>query len=979
METSPQPAPSAAPPGLAPREVLIALVAALVVFAWPVRGGLFDPDRVVFGVDTATSQLPWSAAIAADGAPDEVARPRNPSISDQGVVFYPFYLWVARSWLAGDVPAWNPDLYAGVPGIANPQSGALDPQVAPLVLLYKLGGRAAFDWGLSCMAWLRLAAAGLGAYLLARVLGLRRAPAALSGVAFGLSGYVVLWLNFSLGHVTPLLPWVLLGLERIRGPRPGLAMAGTSLALTAAVLGGHPETAFYVGAVAGVWALALLVEDRRAGLFGLLALALGTLAAAASLLPFVEYLELSGAKAIRDTMLAAGGLDLTALGGVLVLFGVGAWFARVQAAESGDKSGLGRHGVLGGVGFALAVGGMALVLRQRGLAPTAPLVLLPDLFGAPGSVGYRGEGSYSEVASGWIALLALGLALAAALSPTGVLRRRRLIAPAAAVALLLSIETPGVLDAYRQIPLIGLGATERLAAVGALMLALLAGEAVQAAPRAARLAAALTLALLGAGTLFDRDAAALPPELLPVVQEDELFGLTLAPPEELSEDNLRIEGWLHPSVPVHAGTVRVQKLDAVGRPIGTSCFSTPIELLAEPSEAARRLAPERVVAAPDGATFFRGSWLVFSRLDEGVWRFALDFMTEESGETPVATRVVAVSRVEHPRRTQTSTLALGVLALALLALLPVRPGLPWQLAALALVLAQGSLFARGINPAIPRAESFPETRTEAILAEILGPYRFFSERYVLPPDTGLVRGLAALDGYDGLDIASYNGYRSFCLPPGANALLGWNARNVLLESGAFRLLGVGALAMRDPLDHPGWELVAGPGQEREAETWIYRARDPLPRAFCVPAVVSFDELGALVLAGGWDPLQVACLGDGWRPGQPFTRSEVSVPEWTNNTVRLTAELDGDGLLVLTEQDFPGWEVTVNGEPREIATADAIFRGVKLEAGRHEVVFRYRPRTLRVGAAVSAAALLAIGVCFALGLRRRVHPGGPASA
>ena len=35
--------------------------------------------------------------------------------------------------------------------------------------------------------------------------------------------------------------------------------------------------------------------------------------------------------------------------------------------------------------------------------------------------------------------------------------------------------------------------------------------------------------------------------------------------------------------------------------------------------------------------------------------------------------------------------------------------------------------------------------------------------------------------------------------------------------------------------------------------------------------------------------------------------------WTNNTVRLQAELDGDGLLVLTDQAFPGWEVFVDGE------------------------------------------------------------------
>ena len=957
------------PRPLGRREPWIALVLALAVFAVPVAGGLFQPDRVAFGVDTASSQLPWSAVVP------EVAeaRPRNPALADQGQVFYPYYLWVARSWLAGDVPAWNPDVYAGAPGIANPQSGALDPQVAPLVALYALGGRGAFDWGLTLLAWWRLAAAGLGAYLLARALGLLRGPSALAGLAFGLSGYVVLWLNFSLGHVAPLLPWVLLGLERIRGPRPWLAIAGTALAMALAILGGHPETAFYVGALAGVWALVRLREERRAGLLGLLALALGTTLAAASLIPFVEYLSLSGAKSIRDAALAPSGVDLVALGAVVLGAGLALWCGRVQDAAAGPER-LSRHGLLAGLGFALALGGLILHLGQRGLAPHAAVLVLPGLFGTPGDGGYRGEGVYPEVASGWMALAVLGLALAAALSPRGPLRHRRWITPAAVISLLLCLEAPGVLDLYRHLPLVGLGATARLGSVSALLLALLAAEALQSAPRAARATAALTLALLGGGALLDGGpppAEGLGPAQ---VQEDELFGLTLVPPAELSAETLRLEGWLHPDLAVEGGAVTAQKLDRAGRPIATSCFTTPIEFLTEPSSDARARAPGKLALAPPGARHFRATWLVFNKLDEGTWRFALDLFGPASSTVPVATRVVAHSAVRHARGVGWGFGLLALGSLVLLVLLPAVPGRPWQVAVLVLAALQGYAFARGQNPLVPRAESFPETRTEAILAEILGPHRFFSDRFVLPPNTGLVRGLRGLDGYDGMDVATYNGFRFLALPPGANGLLAWNARGVNLDSPAFRLFGVGALVMASPFEHPDWELVAAPGPppgvEREAETWIYRALDPLPRAFCVPAVVDFDALADLFEAGTWDPLAVACLAEDWRPTRPFTTATVSDPEWSNNSVRLRAELDGEGLLVLTEQSFPGWTVTVDGEPRELLTADAIFRAVALGPGEHEVVFRYRPWSLRAGLALSAAAALVLGAFLILGLRVR---------
>ena len=83
----------AGPRGLGWREGLIALLAALLLAAWPVRRALLDPDRVLFAVDTASVQLPWSAHLPSDHARSA----RNPDLADQGVCFYPFYRWVVRS------------------------------------------------------------------------------------------------------------------------------------------------------------------------------------------------------------------------------------------------------------------------------------------------------------------------------------------------------------------------------------------------------------------------------------------------------------------------------------------------------------------------------------------------------------------------------------------------------------------------------------------------------------------------------------------------------------------------------------------------------------------------------------------------------------------------------------------------------------------------------------------------------------------
>ena len=66
------------------------------------------------------------------------------------------------------------------------------------------------------------------------------------------------------------------------------------------------------------------------------------------------------------------------------------------------------------------------------------------------------------------------------------------------------------------------------------------------------------------------------------------------------------------------------------------------------------------------------------------------------------------------------------------------------------------------------------------------------------------------------------------------------------------------------------------------------------------------------------------------------------------------------ILVLADAYYPGWVVTVNGEPGDILRADYLLRGVYLPAGVHEVIFRYRPASFRWGIALSA-----IGVALAV--------------
>jgi hypothetical protein len=968
-----------APPGYAEspsaprvgrREGWVAALLALLIAVCVIGRPLFDTERVLAAVDTATQHLPWSATLA----PSDVARPRNPALSDQGLVFYPYYRWVSRSWNAGDPPSWNSYSYAGVPGYGNPQSGAFDPQVALLALFERWGGERAMDWGWALLATLRLAFAGLGAYVLARELGLQRAGAALAGLSFGLSGYLVLWLGYSLGHVPPFLPWILYGLERLRGPRPARACLLVALCLAGAILGGHPETSFYVGATAGLWALSMLRSERRAAWLGLAALALGSLLAAPSLLTFLEYLQLSAAQQVRETNLAHGRPDLIALG----LLALGAalcllWRGAARPAEV-HLHGHGEHAHIEAqpervplrqaLGVGLALAGLLLLLRWRGLTQSAWLALAPDLHGAPsdGVGGYRGIGTYVEEASGWLPLPVLGFALAGLLHGQGVLRRRGLVALLGVCAFLLCLRAPGLLDLYRYLPVVGLGATVRFGTVSALLLGLLAGDALERSSRAARCAAAVAIALAALLPLLWSGAAA-PPD--PQPGPDDTIGFVRMPEARLDAETSELVGWLHPALPVDLVRVCVEPLDAAGQVVAGRSIEVPAELLAA-APALDGVAPAKLSAIPADARWFRAPYLQANRLEPGLWRFSVDLLRARDGALErLARREVRVCAVTRLPGWSYATIGFSLASLLLLLLLaePAALGtrgsarLSWCVVALA--AAQGVWFARGQNPSVPRAEVFPLTRTEQILARELGAHRYFADPSVLPPSTGLVRGLRAVQGYDGLDVAAFNEFRRLGMKPGVHALLGWHPRGADLDAPAFRLLGVKLLALAEPLDAPGWELVAGPRAAPElAECWIYRCLDPLPRAFCVARAALVSAIGARLAARAetWDPLVEAALEQPWQAAAPFRTARVSEPRFVGNAeVHVDAELDGDGLLVLTEQHFPGWVVRVDGIERPLLQADGIFRGVVLEAGRHAVVFRYEPQSLRRGLLVAAAA------------------------
>jgi len=144
---------------------------------------------------------------------------------------------------------------------------------------------------------------------------------------------------------------------------------------------------------------------------------------------------------------------------------------------------------------------------------------------------------------------------------------------------------------------------------------------------------------------------------------------------------------------------------------------------------------------------------------------------------------------------------------------------------------------------------------------------------------------------------------------------------------------------------------------------VKRLGHPLPRAFVVNAARRGKSPYLLntYYAPEFDPLREVLLEEPVQiEARPDFQGRVGEIQYAPNRVRLETFQNADGVLVLLDSFSPGWEVTVDGTPRPVLRANHFFRGVRLEPGRHDVEFVYRPPGLETGIWIAGVSLLLTG-------------------
>ncbi|HST19557.1 MAG TPA: YfhO family protein [Blastocatellia bacterium] len=156
---------------------------------------------------------------------------------------------------------------------------------------------------------------------------------------------------------------------------------------------------------------------------------------------------------------------------------------------------------------------------------------------------------------------------------------------------------------------------------------------------------------------------------------------------------------------------------------------------------------------------------------------------------------------------------------------------------------------------------------------------------------------------------------------------------------------------------------------------IYENKNALPRAFFASRVIevnnhadaietlrasAFDAADAVVI----ESANASAQGiDNAPEARQISPPQATIIEDRRNRVVIETENEDSGMLVLSDNYYPGWNVSVDGASAELFRANCTMRAVQVPAGRHMVSFVFIPMTFKASVYISlvTAALVAFGL------------------
>ena len=896
---------------------------------------------------------PWTTVRP----PNFNTMPQNDLLSDVTVVFYPWHGFVYENLRRGVLPMWNPYQGCGAPFIGNDQSAVFSPFN---VLYYLLPSQTAWN----AVQMLTLFIAGFGTYLYVKSIGVGGIGSTASGISFMFCGFLIAWLEGPTSRTACFLPIMFVCAERLAVKKDLTSAAFLGGITGLQFLSGHIETSLFIDFATSLYIIFRMWTTRtrdfrsalRILLLSVLSLFIGLALGAVQILPFLEYVSQSQVITVR-------------------------------------------HG-------------------NEFYAPVKAMIMLvlPNFFGNPVNGTYWANPwimNYSESVGGYAGFVAMFFALIAA---TQKFRDRFVLFFTGLALFCLSVvfKLPILFEAVTYLPLFDVAANQRLLLIVAFAISILGGLGVDSVMRrrvnvlVAYAVAFMLLVVLAAGmagsvlSLSPYEIGRLSAQYVGYVQyiaQDILF-LLLLTSVVIALITLRHVGKIPDGV--LAGSILLLVLlnssmfainynPSVGAGLATYPETGSIELL-QNDNSTFRILPVGWTMPPNTAMNYKLSDIRI--YDAIVLKRYRDLMT-------------AAGNFESDFQiTQDYSSPLFNLMNVKYVMVGVPPGGP----ALNLTLDANQDFSDLARGEITTSNSYGQTflsrhnglSAVSVLMATFGRRNMYSTVFHLRDSATSSTDIVTVT-FNNSDVRD-DTWQTFYFSPipdsanrtfffyftssdavTGNAVTAWSSSQDIYPDGEIIVNGkpaTGDLSFRTFYNtnmHSRFSLVY---EGEDAEVW--RNNDFLPRAFIVHRVVAMPDdhqalayikaeadldLSRLAIIDEQVPQEILMRLDG-APVQGY--SNVTILSYEANRISLQAEVQDEGFLVLSDNWFPGWTVTVDREPNRVYRTDYTFRGVFLTRGDHIVEFTYDPVSLKLGGCLSFIGVATLACIIILEQRRKIH-------
>lgn len=210
------------------------IIGITLIFFWPI----FKGQTPVPGDLLVSEYNPWKTYSYLGYVPGSY--PNKAQYFDVIRQLYPYRILSWDLLKKGELPLWNPYNFSGAPLMADFQSGALYPLGFPLLFFNEK-----FAWTILVLFQPLLAA--LFTYLYCRKIGITSIGSLLSGVSYGFSYFMIVWLEFNtVGNIILWLPLILLSVEHLFEKLDFKWSSVLILSLYSSLSSGHPQIFGYL-------------------------------------------------------------------------------------------------------------------------------------------------------------------------------------------------------------------------------------------------------------------------------------------------------------------------------------------------------------------------------------------------------------------------------------------------------------------------------------------------------------------------------------------------------------------------------------------------------------------------------------------------------------------------------------------------------------------------------------------------------------